>query len=400
MSNKYKLFNDMSIDDNNYKQYTLCENDKNRIFNSVNTQISKQNKLKKNKFKKLITASIVCVSISIVTLSNDRVWAVFGNIGRQIEQYFGKTENEFNGYKVSVNESVEDKGIKMTLYEVLLDDGQILLSMNMDHSKFDESNLKKGLYKNKNYYWNKASVYIDNKKFILDSTSTIFEKEKENKQDFLSTISLTSIDNNDDGYADIENYQLLDNIDVNKDYEMKVVFEEIGIHQVGLLPGAKYDNFIDIDGKWEFNFIVNGHKIKDETKTYDINKNIKIEDEGFKAELDIKMLRISPVSTKLIYNIKMGEGYEFKNRYIDIELQDQDGNIIGSRSSGGGNAEGTYMNMELEVYQSDIKKVIDINKLSSIKIVPYQYYREKDSRNSKYNHIIKYEEKAITLDIK
>nr|WP_288564148.1 hypothetical protein [uncultured Romboutsia sp.] len=82
MSNKYKLFNDMSIDDNNYKQYTLCENDKNRIFNSVNTQISKQNKLKKNKFKKLITASIVCVSISIVTLSNDRVWAVFGNIGR------------------------------------------------------------------------------------------------------------------------------------------------------------------------------------------------------------------------------------------------------------------------------------------------------------------------------
>ena len=32
MSNKYKLFNDMSIDDNNYKQYTLCENDKNRIL--------------------------------------------------------------------------------------------------------------------------------------------------------------------------------------------------------------------------------------------------------------------------------------------------------------------------------------------------------------------------------
>ena len=61
----------------------------------------------------------------------------------------------------------------------------------------------------------------------------------------------------------------------------------------------------------------------------------------------------------------MGEGYEFKNRYIDIELQDQDGNIIGSRSSGGGNAEGTYMNMELEVYQSDIKEVIDINKLSN-----------------------------------
>ncbi|MBQ9013253.1 MAG: DUF4179 domain-containing protein [Bacilli bacterium] len=399
MDNKYKLFNDMSIEDNDYKQYILSDIDKNRIFNSVNTQINKQNKLKKNKFKKLITASIVCVSISIVTLSNDRVWAVFENIERQIEYYFGKKENEFNGYKVSVNESVEDKGIKMTLYEVLLDDGQILLSMNMDHSQFDESSLRKGLYKNKNYYWNKASVYIDNKKFILDSTSTVFEKEKENKQDFLSTISLTSIDNNDDGYADIENYQLLDNIDVNKDYEMKVVFEEIGIQQVGFLPGAKYDNSIDIDGKWEFNFIVNGNKIKDKIKTYDINKNIKIEDEGFKAELDIKMLRISPVSTKLIYNIKMGEEYEFKNRYIDIELQDQDGNIIATGSSGRGNTEGTYMNMELEVYQSNREKNFNINKLSSIKIVPYQSYREKDSSNPKYNRIIKYEDKAITLDI-
>lgn len=399
MDNKYKLFNDMSIEDNNYKQYILSDIDKNRIFNSVNTQINKKNKLKKNKFKKLITASIVCVSISIVTLSNDRVWAVFENIERQIEYYFGKKENEFNGYKVSVNESVEDKGIKMTLYEVLLDDGQILLSMNMDHSQFDESSLKKGLYKNKNYYWNKASVYIDNKKFILDSTSTVFEKEKENKQDFLSTISLTSIDNNDDGYADIENYQLLDNIDVNKDYEMKVVFEEIGIQQVGFLPGAKYDNSIDIDGEWEFNFIVNGNKIKDKIKTYDINKNIKIEDEGFKAELDIKMLRISPVSTKLIYNIKMGEEYEFKNRYIDIELQDQDGNIIATGSSGRGNTEGTYMNMELEIYQSNREKNFNINKLSSIKIVPYQSYREQDSSESKYNHTIKYEDKAITLDI-
>ena len=59
---------------------------------------------------------------------------------------------------------------------------------------------------------------------------------------------------------------------------MKVVFEEIGIQQVGFLPGAKYDNSIDIDGEWEFNFIVNGNKIKDKIKTYDINKNIKIED--------------------------------------------------------------------------------------------------------------------------
>ena len=41
------------------------------------------------------------------------------------------------------------------------------------------------------------------------------------------------------------------------------------------------------------------------------------------------------------------------------------------------------MNMELEVYQSDIEKAIDINKLSSIKIVPYQSYREKDSSNPK-----------------
>ena len=364
--------------------------------NNIYTKISRC----KQKLRKLAIPLVICISISVVVLGNDKVWALVENIGRQIEEYFNKNKDEFEGYKVPINETVEDKDIKMTLYEVLLDDGQIMLSMNMDHSEFDESTLKKGIYKNKNYYWNKASVYIDDKKFILGSGGTSFEKEVDDKQDFLTTIGLYSIDNDDDGYVDVEQYNLLENIDPNKDYEMKVVFEQIGIQQVGFLSGAKYSDFNDIDGKWEFNFTVNGENIINKTKTYNIDKAIEINDEEFKANLHIKELRVSPISTKLIYTVKMGDGYEFKNRHIDIELQDQDSNVIALGSSGGGNKEQTYMNMELETYQSEIEKMTDVENLKSIKIVPYQYYREKGSNNHKYHHTIKYEDKAITIDIK
>lgn len=398
MKNKYDLFNKMSVDENNDKVHILSEEEKNTLFRNLSYKIDMNSRFKKNYYKKVAIVWILCLSISTIILSNKNVWAVVENIGRQIEHYFGKNDNEFKGYKVSVNKSVEDKGIKMTLYEVLLDDGQIILSMNMDHSNFDESILKKGLYKHKNYYLNEYSVYIDGRKFIQSGTGTNFEYEKNDRQDFLTTLSLDSIDTNNDGIADIDNYKLLDNIDPNKDYDVKIVYEEVGIQQVGLLSGAKYDNFTDIEGKWEFNVRVSGEKIMGETKTYNIDKDIEISDKEFKAFLHIDQLRISPISTKLIYTIKMGDKYEYLDRNVDIELQDQDGNFITEGSSGGGNAEETLMNMILEENQSDLEQMIDIEKLESIKIVPYQYNRAND--NPKYDSKIKYENKAIIVDLK
>lgn len=392
MKNKYDLFNDMSINDD-YEIHKLSQDEKNKLFDNLIKDINKEKKDNKKAYKKVAIASVLCLSISTALLINDNVLALVQNIGKQIESFLGKKEDEYNGYKVEVNQSCEDKGIKVSLLEVLLDDENLLLSMNIDTSNFDESKLKKGLFSNKNYYLPEATVYIDGKKFVETGGATRYERKENNSQNFLTSLSLENIDTNNDGRSDINNYHILDNLDPNKDYDVKVVFDEVGVQKYGLIPRVMDDQFEFIKGNWEFNFTVNGKKIMGETKVFDINKEISIDDEDFKALINIEQLRVSPISVKLSYTSKMGEGYSFENRDIEIELLDQNGKSINCGGSGRYNEDETYM---LNVLEGNLE---DNQELKSIKILPYQYYREKNSDNLKYHHRIEYEDKAIIIDL-
>ncbi|MGL4913114.1 MAG: DUF4179 domain-containing protein [Romboutsia sp.] len=395
MNNKYKIFNEINIDDTNYEIYNLSQEDRDSLFDNLAKDIKTKKVIKQKSYEKVAIASILCLSISTVVLSNDKVWALVENIGKQIESYLGKSENEYKGYKVEVNKTVDDKGIAVSLHEVLLDDGNMLLSMNLDHSEFDESKLKKGLFRNKKmYYLSDATVYMEGKKFVETGGATSYENENDNKQDFLTSLNLERIDTNNDGRSDITNYQILENIDPNKDYDVKVVFDEIGVHKVGLIPRVIDDKFEFIKGNWEFDFRVNGKKIMGETQVYNINKEINIDEKDFKALVNIKQLRVSPISVSLTYTTKMGKEYEFENRDLMIELLDQDGNFINMGGGGGGNEEQTYMEMK---YEGNLEAN---QKVENIKILPLQYYREKNSDNPKYHHRIEYEDKAININLK
>lgn len=376
MKNKYDLFNDMSINDD-YEIHKLSQDEKNKLFDNLVKDINKDKKDNKNTYRKVVIASLLCLSISTALLSNDNVLALVQNIGKQIESFLGKKEDEYNGYKVEVNQSCEDKRIKVSLLEVLLDDENLLLSMNIDTSNFDESKLKKGLFLTNNYYLPEATVYIDGKKFVETGGATRYERKENNSQNFLTSLSLENIDTNNDGRSDINNYHILDNLDPNKDYDVKVVFDEVGVQKYGLIPRVINDQFEFIKGNWEFNFTVNGKKIMGETKVFDINKEISIDDEDFKALINIEQLRVSPISVKLSYTSKIGEGYSFENRDIKIELLDQNGESINVGGSGRYNEDETYME---NIFEGNLE---DNQKLKSIKILPYQYYMEKNSDNPK-----------------
>lgn len=405
MKNKYELFNDIKLKEESQDLHTLSKNEKEEIFNNLakkininddeyvknNVSISK-NKHKKN-YKKIAIASVLCLSISTLLLTNEKVWALVSNIGKQIESYLGRGDNEYKGYKEPINQEAEDKGIKLNIYEALLDDGNILLSMNIDYSNFDESTLKNSGLLKKQYYLPTATVYMDGKKFVETGGSTINNEIKENSQEFLTELNLQRVDTDGDNQADITDYQILENIDPDKEYDIKIVFDQVGVQKRGLIPKITNSQFEFIKGNWEFNFKINGKKIMGETKVYNINKEIEIDDENFKALINIKQLRVSPISVKLTYTTKMGKEYEFENRDINIELLDQDGDIINAGGGGGGNEEQTYMEWNLEGNLENDKK------LESIKILPYQYYRENGSKNPKKHHTIKYEEQSITIDL-
>lgn len=393
MKNKYELFNEINMQDEDYENYKLSQIEKDNIFINVSKNIKLEKNIRNKKYSKIAIVIILCLSISNVALNNGKVWALVESIGKQIESYLGKKENEYTGYKISVNQVSEDKGIKLSLHEVLLDDGNILLSMNLDHSNFDESGLKKGLYLNKSYYLPTATVYMDGKKFVETGGATKYEREKNNQHDFLTSLRLERVDENDDGRADITDYQILDNIDPNKDYNIKVVFDEVGIHKVGLIPRIIDDEFEFIKGKWEFKFTVNGKNIMRETKVYNINKEINIDDEDLKAKIYIKQLRVSPVSVKLTYTMNIEQGYPVNDKNIYIELLDQHGNYINVGGGASENEDGSLIEGSLEGNLENNKK------LESIKILPYIYYREKDSDNPKYHHRIEYEDKSISIDL-
>ena len=64
MDNKYKVFNNMSIDDSDYKEYRLSDDDKKNIFDSVSKEINKEKITKKT-----LKIAMIVTSVSVATIT-------------------------------------------------------------------------------------------------------------------------------------------------------------------------------------------------------------------------------------------------------------------------------------------------------------------------------------------
>ena len=126
-------------------------------------------------------------------------------------------------------------------------------------------------------------------------------------------MSLTSIDTDGDGCSDT-NFELLDNINKNEEYDLNIRFDK-------LKSGD--------EGKWEFNAKFNASNIIDNTKVYKVDKKIKIDRKEYKGELVIEEVRISPFSIKVKYNYDLYEKIPVKDRREpSIRVKDQKGNEL------------------------------------------------------------------------
>ena len=125
MKNKFKMFNDTKIDESDYGDFNLSEKEKEKIKYRM---ISKINKDKKNYKKYITVASASLVIIGCMAFTNESTLAYIELIGERIEKFLGRDTQEFKGYKVSINETKEVGGLKINLSELMLDDGQMILS--------------------------------------------------------------------------------------------------------------------------------------------------------------------------------------------------------------------------------------------------------------------------------
>ena len=119
--------------------------------------------------------------------------------------------------------------------------------------------------------------------------------------DYLETkygTDIYNIDTDGDGCSDT-NFELLDNINKNEEYDLNIRFDK-------LKSGD--------EGKWEFNAKFNASNIIDNTKVYKVDKKIKIDRKEYKGELVIEEVRISPFSIKVKYNYDLYEKIPVKDR--------------------------------------------------------------------------------------
>ena len=358
MKNKFKMFNDTKIDESDYGDFNLSEKEKEKIKYRM---ISKINKDKKNYKKYITVASASLVIIGCMAFTNETTLAYIELIGERIEKFLGRDTQEFKGYKVSINETKEVGGLKINLSELMLDDGQMILSLNLDYSNFD---LKKLGIDKDSLIPKISAIEVNDLVYIGAACSTSNKKVKcENQINYLIKYSLTDIDTDGDKIGDTP-YEVLDNIEENKDYKIKVNFKTLSYNtknNIGNIVGNRGSDKGDsyYVGEYPLNLTfettLNGKNIMANTTVKKLNKKININEDNVKGLLTIEEVRISPVSVKIKYNFN-GE-HESNMSAVSVMVVDEKGNNLFSSATGTGEGDMSYTRAEYEL-NGDEKKII------------------------------------------
>lgn len=365
MKNKYKIFNETYINEEEYENLNLTDEEKSSMKERMNSRI---NNKKRNHKKKLAVASIPFLIAGSLAMTSETTWAYLKEVGKQIEDFLGRKEEELKGYKVVVNQTSENNGVKMHLNEIMLDDGQLILSIDIDYSNLDTSSLKI----NENTLMpDIPSVSIGDMIYVGGSGSVYNENsEDSNVETFLIKADLTTIDTDEDGIGDTSN-EVLENIEENKNYNIKINFNSLSYEtysNIGNIVGggASSDasevssteesfNVGEIKGNWEFNTVVNGSNIMNDTEAHKLNKEIKIDKNNIKGTMIIEEVRISPVSAKVKYSFTHEENSKGET---GLNIHDEKGNVLGASGSRIGDGNTNYYNFEYELKGNEQKIIL------------------------------------------
>lgn len=351
----------------------------------IKNGVKKAEKVKqKRRIKKCVVAAatlVLCCGI----LVNDNTWALVDSITSKIEYYFGANKNEFEEYKMGVEQSASDKNVTLTLKEAMLEDGEFILNINMDFSK-------KELDKNDmitNYMPQIKEIYIDGKKFLPSSTMQTFGiSEEENINDIKEMDNIDFLTKLQIESTSYEDNNVLENLDKSKNHDVEVVFGKIEKMAGNSVGGS-------IRGNWEFNFTINAKEMEERTKVYNIDKEVEIKENNKTTLLKFKELRISPLYARLYLDAESTGSEDFLNN-ISIEAVDQAGNLILEGVGGDSSyvdGKNKYINLvsEKDLYQDGNK--IDTGKIEYVKITPIKLTEGGSVAK-------RYKDKAIIVNLK
>src|SRR5690625_974668 len=244
-------------------------------------QGKRKRKVKQSAVRSLLIACGLCITLlgfGFVSTGMAETLSNLPIVGDALEEFVYSKDGSLHDYKTIIGKSVENNGTEVTLNEVILDDGQLLISSTF-HTDLTDEDL--------DYNWHsEVDIYIDGK-LSSDGGGGHVHGITNSAVNYFWTA-------------------FLQDIKLCVDQEIKIVFSHL----------KRNDLNKEIKGKWSFEFTASSEKLMENRETIQVNNHFSLEGG---QQINVKELIITPVSTKLNYTMKnITEDISFK-------LEDQNG---------------------------------------------------------------------------
>ncbi|MDY6154680.1 MAG: DUF4179 domain-containing protein [Terrisporobacter sp.] len=335
MKSEFEMLNDVKVDIDNYEEVEFENNDE--IKNRMKSKIKSNN----SNYKKIITASSLMAILCFGLISNEDVWANVERTWYSLQKMINIKNEEVVDYKFEINKSVESKNIKVTYKNLMIDDGNLIVEIDVDDSKFKPSedftqkqkedwNLDKWVNRETFISLGDIEAYVNKeKRGILQTGQADYEYKSRNADGVTSIVSIIPLYEIENGFnvEKVDKDEFPYNIDKDRIYNIQLTTKKIHI-SAEMEPNEKVRYGGVVRSDWSVDLPIKGEDLIKATikcDDYKINKNIKFEIDNLEKELYFESLYVSPIYAKLKFSTDI-DGYNIGEKYnIEIKLENENG---------------------------------------------------------------------------
>lgn len=309
MKKDYKIFNDIKIDLDEYEEIEFSKSENDEIKSIMKNKI----KYKKTPYKKIV-ASLLIVFLGIGIIFNPEVMAQIKNILHNIDDVWNSKYPEIEDYVYNIDKSAEDKNIKVSFKDIILDNGKFIISANIDDSKFDplkdlaQDQINDWSIDKWGYKDTVISLSTDSTEVIVDGTSfknwnpipNLKERNANGSTDVVIEQDLNFIEKEGDNIK-VNSDSFPNYIDPNKVYNFKIKIQKIYLLEKSKGESTKGYGAV-VNGNWSVNAAIKGKNLIGVSNKYEIDKDINLIVDGQKININLKSMNFSPIYLGLDYS--------------------------------------------------------------------------------------------------
>lgn len=267
MKDVYQMLNEVDIDLTEYDIAELTSFEKKRMKKRMKKKRHKPATQRRSKLAAILAAALMIVSLGIGM--QPTVLAKMPILGPLLEQYLGMDDSQtLENYKTILGRSVENEQGRITLNEIIIDEGRLLINSTFEaHS--DKTSLEQV---------NPFPIVSINGMEIPASGGGDVQQLGDSTYTLFSSLDIQEVD-------------------ISKSLDIELVYKELGRVDAS-------------DGEWIFEFTASGEALLAVSKTIPINQQFSLRNG---QRIEVEELILSPASSTLKYHI-------YSNNDLDYEF--------------------------------------------------------------------------------